>query len=107
MKNTATYALSKLFTAILSLAILQTTSALENGNPSVYTTCRKKLETWEELENPLRFPDSATSLLSKHLTPEIWDTLKDKKDAHGFTFKQAVFSGCKNTDSGIGVYAGS
>jgi hypothetical protein len=33
--------------------------------------------------------------------------LKDKKDKHGFTFREAIFSGCKNTDSGIGVYAGS
>jgi len=33
--------------------------------------------------------------------------LKDKKDAHGFLFKQAIFSGCKNVDSGIGVYCGS
>ena len=29
------------------------------------------------------------------------------KDAYNFTFKQAIFSGCQNTDSGIGVYAGS
>jgi len=33
--------------------------------------------------------------------------LKDKKDKFGFTFRQAIFSGCKNTDSGIGCYAGS
>jgi creatine kinase len=33
--------------------------------------------------------------------------LKDKKDKAGFSFKEAIFSGCKNTDSGIGVYAGS
>jgi arginine kinase len=33
--------------------------------------------------------------------------LKDVKDKHGFSFKEAIFSGCKNTDSGIGVYAGS
>lgn len=33
--------------------------------------------------------------------------MKDKKDKHGFTFRQAVYSGCKNTDSGIGCYAGS
>jgi len=43
----------------------------------------------------------------KHLTREVWGDLKNAKDAHGFTFKQAIFSGCKNTDSGIGVYAGS
>jgi arginine kinase len=45
--------------------------------------------------------------LKKYLTPEIWNQLKDKKDAFGVSFKTAIFSGCKNTDSGIGVYAGS
>lgn len=29
------------------------------------------------------------------------------QDKHGFSFKEAIFSGCQNTDSGIGVYAGS
>jgi hypothetical protein len=33
--------------------------------------------------------------------------LKDKKDKYGFTFREAIFSGAKNTDSGIGCYAGS
>jgi arginine kinase len=47
------------------------------------------------------------SMLYKHLGEEVWAKLKDKKDAHGFSFRQAIFSGCKNTDSGIGVYAGS
>jgi arginine kinase len=53
------------------------------------------------------FPEGTKSLLNKFLTPEVWDHLKDTKDKHGFSFKQAIFSGCKNTDSGIGVYAGS
>lgn len=54
-----------------------------------------------------QFPDGTKSLLKKNLTPAIWNQLKDKKDKHGFAFKAAIFSGCKNTDSGIGVYAGS
>lgn len=54
-----------------------------------------------------QFPDGTKSLLKKNLTPAIWNQLKDKKDKHGFSFKAAIFSGCKNTDSGIGVYAGS
>eukprot|EP01010_Urceolus_cornutus_P001371 NODE_1910_length_712_cov_459.932127_g1487_i0.p1 GENE.NODE_1910_length_712_cov_459.932127_g1487_i0~~NODE_1910_length_712_cov_459.932127_g1487_i0.p1 ORF type:complete len:152 (+),score=8.10 NODE_1910_length_712_cov_459.932127_g1487_i0:246-701(+) len=33
--------------------------------------------------------------------------MKDKTDDTGFTFREAIFSGCKNPDSGIGVYAGS
>ena len=53
------------------------------------------------------FPEGTKSFLGKNLTREIWDKLKDTKDAHGVTFKTAIFSGCKNIDSGIGVYAGS
>ena len=53
------------------------------------------------------FPPGTKSLLSKNLTKEIWDQLKDKKDAHGFDFRSAILSGCQNVDSGIGVYAGS
>ena len=53
------------------------------------------------------FPDGTKSLLMKHLSRQIWNQLKDKKDKYGFTFRQAIFSGCKNTDSGIGCYAGS
>ena len=32
---------------------------------------------------------------------------KDRRDKHGFTFRQAIFSGSKYTESGVGVYAGS
>jgi creatine kinase/arginine kinase len=53
------------------------------------------------------FPEGTKSLLFKNLTPAIWNQLKDTKDKHGFSFRQAIFSGVKNTDSGIGVYAGS
>jgi arginine kinase len=53
------------------------------------------------------FPEGTKSLLKKHLSREVWNELKDSKDSHGFTFKQAIFSGIKNTDSGIGIYAGS
>jgi arginine kinase len=53
------------------------------------------------------FPPGTKSLLSKYLTREVWNELKNSEDSHGFSFKQAIFSGSKNTDSGIGVYAGS
>jgi len=52
------------------------------------------------------FPEDCTSLLCKHLTPEVFETLKDKVTANGFTLEQAINSGVKNIDSGIGVYAG-
>ena len=53
------------------------------------------------------FPEGTTSLLSKHLTKDIWEKYHDKVDANGVSFKTCIFSGCKNVDSGIGVYAGS
>ena len=46
-------------------------------------------------------------MLSKYCTQEVWLANKKLKDKFGFSFKQAVFSGRKNTDSSIGVYAGS
>lgn len=65
------------------------------------------LKSWKELEGFPVFPEGTKSLLKKNLTKEIWDKYKDEKDKFGFTFKQAIFSGCQNTDSSIGVYAGS
>jgi hypothetical protein len=53
------------------------------------------------------FPPGTKSLLSKHLTREVFSKYINQKDPHGFPFKDAIFSGCKNVDSGIGVYAGS
>ena len=45
-------------------------------------------------------------MLCKHLSPEVFEALKDKKTANGFTLEQAINSGVQNIDSGIGVYAG-
>ena len=42
-----------------------------------------------------------------NLTKEIWEEYKDMKDDEGVTFKTMIFSGVKNQDSGIGLYAGS
>lgn len=47
------------------------------------------------------------SLLRKYLSKDIWNELKEKNDAYNFSFREAIFSGIRNTDSGIGVYAGS
>ena len=52
------------------------------------------------------FPESCTSLLSKHLTDAVWSALAEKKTAAGFTFEQAIRSGVEQVDSGVGVYAG-
>jgi hypothetical protein len=53
------------------------------------------------------FHESSKSALKKCLTQEIWEEYKDESDAQGVTFKTMIFSGIKNQDSGIGLYAGS
>lgn len=65
------------------------------------------LKTPEDVKTFPKFPEGTTSLLSKCLTQEVWDKLKDAKDEKGFTLQRAIFSGCKWTSSGVGVYAGS
>jgi len=61
----------------------------------------------EDVVNFPYFPSGTTSLLSKCLTRDIWEKCKDRKDKYGFTFRQCIFSGCKWTNSGVGVYGGS
>ena len=71
------------------------------------TQCGNALNAEADLTGWPEFPAGTTSLVSKYLTKEVWDEYKDEKDAAGVSFKTCVFSGCKNVDSGIGVYAGS
>ena len=52
------------------------------------------------------FPEHCASQLCKHLTPEIFDKLRNRKTPSGFTLMQAINSGVQNPDSSIGVYAG-
>ena len=52
------------------------------------------------------FPQDCKSLLSKHLNKVVFEKLKDKKTASGFTLEKAIASGVANSDSGIGIYAG-
>ena len=65
------------------------------------------LESPEAITGMPFFPTGTKSILCKCLTPEVWNQCKDKKDKFGFTFKQAIFSGSKWTESGVGIYAGS
>lgn len=53
------------------------------------------------------FPAGTKSALSKCMTKEMWEEYKDQADDSGVTFKTCIFSGVKNLDSGIGLYAGS
>lgn len=69
--------------------------------------CGPHLKKPEDITGLPKFPAGTKSLLMKNLTPEMWAKFHDKKDKHGFSFKQAIFSGCQNPDSSVGVYAGS
>ena len=71
------------------------------------TQCGPHLKHEDDISGFPVFPAGTKSLLSKHLTREVWENLKDTKDEAGVSFKLAILSGCQNTDSGIGCYAGS
>jgi creatine kinase/arginine kinase len=47
-----------------------------------------------------------TSLMAKFLTKEMFEELKELQTSNGFRLTDAINSGVKNPDSGIGVYAG-
>ena len=53
------------------------------------------------------FPAGTNSALSRNMSKEIWEEYKDQSDEAGVSFKTCIFSGVKNLDSGIGLYAGS
>ena len=69
--------------------------------------CSSDLGHPEELISFPVFPKGTKSSVARFNTKEIWEQLKDKKDSFGVPYKLCIFSGCKNVDSGIGVYAGS
>ena len=52
------------------------------------------------------FTSEHKSLMSKHLSKEIFDKLKTKQTSNNYTLQMAINSGLKNPDSGIGIYAG-
>ena len=76
--------------------------------PVPETICGRHLKTVDDLKSFPIFKDGERgSLLSKYLTEDVWKQLHDKEDSLGVSFKTCIMSGCQNTDSGIGVYAGS
>jgi len=61
------------------------------------------------MKNKNQFPNlptDCTSMLCKHLSPMLFESLKEMKTSNGFTLNDAIRSGVENIDSGIGVYAG-
>ncbi len=54
----------------------------------------------------LPLPLPGQSLLARFLTPEVFETLKDRETYFGVRLSHLIASGVKNPDSAIGVYAG-
>lgn len=85
----------------------------KDGQETIKKTSGETIKVGPHLEKPEdltafpEFPPGTKSLLSKYLSKDVWNKLQSKSDKFGYPFKSAIFSGCKNTDSGIGVYAGS
>jgi len=50
--------------------------------------------------------DNVKSLLKKHLSEELFNSLKDKRTAKGISIYDCINSGVQNLDSSVGVYAG-
>jgi hypothetical protein len=75
--------------------------------PAETTVCGAHLGKPEDLIGFPEFPPGTKSTLSRYLTKDIWNKFKDQKDSFGVSFKQCIFSGCQNVDSGVGVYSGS
>ena len=69
--------------------------------------CGSHLKSIDELTGYPLFPEGTKSLVSRFNTREVWKKYHDKKDAYGVSYKLCIFSGIKNVDSGVGVYAGS
>jgi len=60
-------------------------AATDGGEEEV--KCGPHLKKPEQLTGYPVFPEGTKSLLCKNLSRELWNELKDTKDAHGVTFK--------------------
>ena len=94
------------------------TKAIVNGLVKTYTEttgtkvhidgCEKdstefKYITFDEFP---KFTSKHRSLMKKHLTPEIWNKLKDKKTSKGYTIHNSIQTGALLPHLGVGACAG-
>ena len=72
----------------------QATAAAAAGQEPEEVKCGPHLKDPEQLTGYPVFPEGTKSLLAKNLSRDLWNQLKDTKDKHGVSFKQAILSGC-------------
>jgi arginine kinase len=51
------------------------------------TMMGKHLNDWDDIQGTPYFPAGCKSLLSKCLTPDVWEKCKDRRDKYGFSFR--------------------
>ena len=54
--------------------------------------------------HPLEAIRNSKSLLAKHLTPELWESLSPLLSPGGFSLEEQIASGIANPDSAVGIY---
>jgi len=62
-----------------------------------------KYVTWKE---PPAFTEAHKSAMRTHLTPELFEKLKDKQSAKGYTLSNAIMTGTVTPHLGVGCTAG-
>lgn len=93
----------------LCFLILVAIAAVQIAFASTATFVDEQLvPTPPRIEDEMSFPQFriTKSLVSKHLTPEIFEQLKGLKTGHGFTLADAIRSAVEQQDSSVGIYAG-
>jgi hypothetical protein len=72
-------------------------------NASMLVQAGPHLEKHTELVNYVVFNEECGSLLSKHLSYEIWNKYAGKKDSSGVCFERNIFIGCSDPTQPVGV----
>jgi hypothetical protein len=72
-------------------------------NSSMLVQAGPHLEKHTELVNYVVFNEDCSSLLSKHLSYEIWNKYAGQKDSSGISFERNIFEGCCNPTHPLGV----
>ena len=67
-------------------AMIEKEKALQAEHGPKEILCGQHLKQPSDLIAMPKFPEGTKSLLMKHLTQEMWEKYKDKKDKHGFSF---------------------
>jgi len=75
-------------------AMIEAEKKIQANDMMGRTICGSHLKTPDSIIGRPLFPEDCKSLLSKCLTPDVWNDLKNEKDKYDVSFKQCILSGC-------------